>query len=249
MPCSATVASPSVRVSSPMLSSASATARSWGSVTFRLRPSPATSATVPPAASTSVASSVASAPAAWAARRTAGPECLRRLHRHKLSTINRAAVAAPDRVGQVDHGNGRVGAVAHGLNHPHEHRVASQRPSAVVNEHDFGVTGHDAQTATHRVGAQHPADGHDDPATTASSSDRRRPGVLADGPLLGQHHHHSLAAAGGPLHSPVDHAPITERLELLGAPEAVALPGRHHDGPHRSLRGIVGLAIGCAHRY
>ena len=176
-----------------------------------------------------------------------GPEGLRRLHSHQLCAVGGSAVAAPDRVGQVDHRDGCVGAVAHCLNHPHEHRVAGQRPSTVVHEHDLGVAGHKAEPAAHRVRAQHPARGHENAATAAARRDRgRRPGV---GPGLGQHDHHALAPAGGPAYGPVDHAAVPERLELLGAPEAVALPGRHHDRPHRRAASVVLLAISRAHRH
>ena len=80
---------------------------------LRLRLSPATIVTVPPAASTRVASSVASAAAGMRGPQDVGPEGLRRLHGHQLAAVGGSAVAAPDRVCQSDHGDGCVGAVAH----------------------------------------------------------------------------------------------------------------------------------------
>jgi hypothetical protein len=78
-------------------SSRSAAPRSSGAVILRLRGSPGTTRTVPPSASTSMASSVAPAPACWWARRsTAASEGLGRLDGDQRAR-SRVSVTARDR--------------------------------------------------------------------------------------------------------------------------------------------------------
>ena len=70
----------------------SANDRSTGVVIFRFAGSPSTSTTLPPAASTSEASSVASAPVGVRGAQGPGPERLRRLHRHEALAVHGVAV-------------------------------------------------------------------------------------------------------------------------------------------------------------
>ena len=111
---------------------------------------PSTTTTLPPAASTSDASSVASALLGVRGPQAAGPERLRGLHRHQPVAVDHPAAATAERVGHRDAGHRGVGP-AHAPDHGGEQGGVGQRPGAVVHHDHLGVVGGPGQAGPHRA--------------------------------------------------------------------------------------------------
>ena len=213
----------------------SAAPRSSGSVILRLPGSPGTTCTVPPSASTNMASSVA--PAAWrlgvGASQHVGPEGLGRLDRHQRGAIQRGddlpgRVHGLDGVTRRDPGHGTVRSPAgHGLDDGGEEARRGQRSRRVVH-HDHLRVGRDrGQAAAHRVGPRGAA-GHDGIGTV---------GILVCAVAAaahggGQDEDHAGGRGAAGRHGPCEHRAAAQGGELLHLAEAAAGAPGHDDRPH-----------------
>ena len=190
---------------------------------LRLRSSPSTTTTLPPAASTSDASSVPSGSPACAARRAPARNACGRLHRHDARS--RSTVPPPTSRSVSDDGDGRdrgVGARRDGGQHPLPHLGHRHRASRVV---------HDDRRRRRRGRRPGP------PAPTPSGWRRPPPRPSRQRLRLighvGRHHeHHAVGVLGRGAERPVEHS-----LRRRGAGTACAgRTARRCRRPRRSPR-------------
>ena len=182
---------------------------------------PSTTTTLPPPASTSVASSVASAPVAWAARSAAARNAWGVCTATTPSRSTAPPHPGPQRVAHRHPGHSGVGPRPHGVDDGREQVGAGQRSGAVVDDDDA------------RAGGDPVEPGPDRPRPGGGSG-RDGVGVRLGvaGPVGRDDQHDAVGHRPGGGQRPVEHPPAGQRGVLLGGPEPAALPGRDHDHPH-----------------
>ena len=192
-------------------------------VILMLAGSPSTTTTLPPAASTSDASSVPSGSPRVGGPQRRGPEGLRRLHRDEPAAVDGAPADLAASVSDTGTaGTARVGARRRRRRARVPHAGHRHRPGGVV---------HDDHRRRRR--ARRPAR----PAPTPSGSRRRRPrpsasGLGLVGPVGGHDEHHAVGALGRGAQGPVE-----DPLAAEGAGTACARrSARRCRRPRRSPR-------------